>query len=358
MEPVRIGILGCGKVSHQYLPNLVRSSVMDVAAVADVDTDVAKRVADQYRIPRVAAPDELLADDSIAIVLNLTPITAHVDVTRAALAAGKHVYSEKPLATSVTEAQDLITEAARRGLSLACAPDTMLGSGFQATWAALAEGRIGRPLSATAVMLRSSLAAPSLYTDGPTPFFDMAPYYLSALVNLFGPAVRVSGAARTWTAEGRPEERPMGAPISVSGVVEFASGAVANVGLVWGISHRSEVPVVQVYGTDGAIALPNPNNFGDAAYVRMHGERDWSELPGSRQGGAWPRNQRGLGVAEMVLALWEGRAPRASAELACHVVDLIASLVRSAKGGERVELATTCHPSSPIPASARERLLA
>ncbi|TQM11663.1 Gfo/Idh/MocA family protein [Pseudonocardia kunmingensis] len=357
MEPVRIGILGCGKVSHQYLPNLIRSPVTDVVAVADIDSDAAAHVADRYRIPHAVTPDELVADRSIALVLNLTPIAAHVGVTRAALAAGKHVYSEKPLATSAAEAQELVAEAARRGLSLACAPDTLLGSGFQAGWAALAAGRIGRPLSATAVMLRSSLTVPSAYSEGRTPFLDMAPYYLSALVNLFGPAVRVSGAARTSTAGKTAEQRPMGAAISVSGVVEFASGAVANVSLVWGIAHRSEIPAVHVYGTDGAITLPNPNNFADPAYIRRYGERDWNELPGSGPTNGGPHNQRGLGVAEMVVAIQEGRIPRASAELACHVVDLVGALVRSGERGERVELTTTCTPPSPIPADARERLL-
>jgi predicted dehydrogenase len=357
MATARVGILGCGKVSAMYLPILRRSPVLDVAAVADVDAGIAQAVADAHGVPRAVSPESLLADDSIEIVVNLTPIFAHVEMTQAALAAGKHVYSEKSLATSTSEATDLVADADRRGLALACAPDTLLGSGFQAAAAALAGGRVGRPLAATAAMFRSALTTPNAYTDGPTPFFDMAPYYVSALVSLFGPVSRVSSSTRTWPADGRPDDGPAGASMAVAGVLEFHSGAMANLALAWGTEHRSEVPVLNVYGTNGVLAVPNPNNFGDPAYAQDYGEQDWQEIPGSRQSEQVPRNLRGLGVAELALALREGRAPRASGALACHVVDVIAGLVRSGESGRRVELTTSCTPPDPLPAAVRDSLI-
>jgi predicted dehydrogenase len=358
MEPARIGILGCGKVSHMYLPVLVRTPAVEIVAVADADADIAQAVAGQYEIPRAVSPDELIADSSIELIVNLTPIAAHVATTRMALAAGKHVYSEKSLAVSVADARDLLAEAEGRGLHLACAPDTLLGTGFSVARTAFDEGRIGKPLAASATMYRSAMNAPSFYSKGATPFFDMAPYYLSALISLFGPITRVSGVTRTWPGNEKPADTPTGSSISISGVLEFDGGATANLILAWGSAHRSEVPVLDVFGTEGVIAFPNPNNFGDPAYIRPYAEADRTELPGSRQPQGWLRNLRGLGVAEMALALREGRKPRASGELAVHVVDAVASLVESGESGKRVELTTTCTRPEPMPAAVREQLIA
>ena len=358
MKSARIGILGCGNVSHMYLPILVRTPAVEIVAVADVDSEAATAAAKQYEVDRAVSPDELLADPSIEIIVNLTPIAAHVESTRAALAAGKHVYSEKSLATSVADAQALLAEAQRRGLALACAPDTLLGTGFAVAREALDSGRIGRKLSANAAMFRSAMSTPSFYSNGPTPFFDMAPYYLSALVTLFGPVTRVSGATRTWPVGEKGVETADGASIAVSGVLEFAAGGTANLTLSWGSAHRSEVPVLDVFGTEGVIAFPNPNNFGDPAYIRPYADADGTELAGSRQPEKWPRNLRGLGVAEMAVALQEGRTPRAAGDLAGHVVDIVAGLVRSGESGQRVELTTTCTPPEPMPAALRDELLA
>jgi predicted dehydrogenase len=358
MTSIRIGILGCGKVSHMYLPNLVRTPAVDIAAVADVAADAAKAVAEQYRIERAVSPDELLADPSIELVVNLTPIAVHVASTRAALQAGKHVYSEKSLATTVAEARHLLVEADERGLALGCAPDTLLGTGFSVARQALDDGRIGRTLSASAMMFRSAPGGPSFYTNGPTPFFDMAPYYLSALVSIFGPVTRVTGSTRTWPEGATRPDDPAGASIAIDGVLEFRDGATANLNLAWGTSRRGEVPVLDVYGSAGVLSFPNPNNFGDPAYIRAYDDTDRTELPDSRQPADWPRNLRGLGVAEMAIALTAGRTPRAAGDLAVHVVDIVAGLVESADTGRRVTLTTTCAAPEPMPAELRKELIA
>ena len=357
MERTPIGIMGCGNVSHMYVPVLARIPDVEIVAVADVDAGRAQALVEKYDLPKALRPDELLADPTVEIILNLTPIAMHVEVSKAALAAGKHVYSEKPLATSVEAAVDLVEDASRRGLALACAPDTMLGSGFEVGRQALADGMVGRPLAATGLMFRSALTRPSFYTDGATPLFDMAPYYLTALVDLFGPAVRVSGTTRTLATGETPVEPAAGASIALAGVVEFASGLLANVGLAWGTTHRGEVPVLTVYGTEGELALPNPNNFGDPAFARSYGGDGWAEVPGSRQPSGWPANLRGIGVGELAQAIRAGRPPRASGEIACHVVDLIAGMVNSARTHQQVDLTTTCTPAAAMSPSAREALV-
>lgn len=358
MTPTRIGILGCGNVSHMYAPVLTRVSGIEVTAVADVVRESADRLVEKFEgLPAPVDPDQLIADPNVDIVLNLTPIVVHVEVTRAALNAGKHVYSEKPLASSLTEAIELVELADQRGLALACAPDTLLGTGFQASRAALASGSVGAPLAASGFMFRSAMPEGSWYAEGTTPFFDMAPYYVSALVNLLGAIVSVSGS-NTTRSKATPATGGKGElPIAIAGTLEFESGLFAELIMAWGADYRHEVPVLTVYGTEGVLQAPNPNNFGDPAFTRKHGETEWTEVPDSRQPERWPRNLRGLGVGEMALAIKEGRKPRSSGELGCHTVEVIEGLVRSAETGQRVELTTRCEPAEPFDAGTRDDLL-
>ena len=359
---MRIGILGAGAVSHLYLPNLVEMGSIEIAGIADLDADLAAKVASQYGVGPMMMPDELIADPSIEILLNLTTIRAHVATTTAALRAGKHVYSEKPLATSVADAQALADLARELGLALCCAPDTLLASGFQVPLARLAGGAVGRPLTATATMLRAAMPGPSGYTVGSFPFFDMGPYYVSALLWLLGPVTRVSGAARMWPAGERLEDASAGFPISLASTLEFASGATAGLTLGWGIEPQMEMTVLDLFGTTGVLGFPNPNTFSGPAFLRPYGaefaERSWSEVPGSRQSADLPANLRGLGISEMATALGEGRAPRLGADLAVHTVDVLAGLVESAETGKRVELTTTFARPEPLGAEELVRLLA
>ncbi len=357
MGSTRVGIVGCGNVSRMYLPILARVPDVELVAVADVDAARASQAAREFGVTEVLDPEGLLAASDVDLVVNLTPIAAHVEVSKAALTAGKHVYSEKPLATTARAADDLVAEAQRRGLALACAPDTLLGSGFEAAREALANGEVGRPVAASAVMVRGALTRASFYTEGPTPIFDMAPYYLTALVNLFGPAVRVSGSTRTVPPGEVPVTPDVGASIAVAGVVEFASGMAADVALVWASDHRREVASFNVFGSAGVLAVPNPNNFGDPAFSRPYGEESWTEVAGSRLPDGVPANLRGLGVAEMARSLRDGQPPRAAGDIACHVVEMIAGLVESAETGRRVALTTTCTPARPLPADERESLI-
>lgn len=356
MQTVRVGVLGCGNVSRQYLPILTTIPSLDVVALGDVLLDRARSAASEYGVPAALEPAELIADPHVELVVNLTPISVHFEVSAAALAAGKHVYSEKPLAASLEDATRLVEEARRRDLSLACAPDTLLGSGFQAAKAALADGVVGRPLAASGSMFRHSLDVPGSYTLGATPFFDMAPYYLSALVDLFGPACRVIGCTRTLSAE-QAAVGQNGAPVVMAGVLEFPSGVMADVVFAWGTGYRSEVPMLTVVGSEGILRLPNPNVFGEPAFVKRHGKTDWEEVPGSRQPDSRPRNLRGLGVAEMAHAMRTGKPAKASAQTARHVVELMAGMVTSSDCGWHVELSTTSAPTDPLSAGEREALL-
>ncbi|QGN33758.1 Gfo/Idh/MocA family protein [Microlunatus sp. Gsoil 973] len=350
--PARIGLLGCGAVSHQYLPNLLRLPALRVAAVSDVDADAAAKVAEQYDVPAVSV-NALLADPEIDLAVNLTPISYHAAVTRDALNAGKHVYSEKSLATTVGEAKELLALARSNELVIGGAPDTLLGTAFQAARRELSDGGLGRPLTAVATMLRNRVPRSAYFSDHQA-LFDMAPYYISALVTLFGPVREVSG----YLEYDRVEAAESPVAVGVSGVLRFDSGVTSSLVLNWNSAYRSEIPVLDVYTESGVLRCANPNNFGDPAFVRDHDDPagQWREIPGSRQPADHPRNLRGLGVAEMAEALAAGRPPRASGELACHVVDVIESLVNAAQAGSSVTLTSTCHQPEPLSDDERKHL--
>jgi predicted dehydrogenase len=339
MDPVRVGVLGCGAVSRQYLPILMNLADLEVHAVADADAGRARAAAEEHGVPRSLAPDELVSNDAVELVVNLTPITEHFATTRSAIEAGKHVYSEKSLAVRRDEAVRLRELAHRHGVVLACAPDTLLGTGFQAARRAVEAGSIGQPVTAGAFMLRAPLKPPMAPAEVPLPLLDIAPYYLTALINLLGPAQRVTGFFHVANEPGgdAPSERVIG-----SSVIEFGSAVTASLTLAWGSNYRSEVPMLFVIGTDGVLRAPNPNWFGEAAFIRRHGDLDWSELAGSRQPSAWPRNLRGVGVAEMARAVREGRPPRTAADIAAHVVDIVESVAVAARQGDQVETSTNC----------------
>lgn len=342
--PARIGLAGCGAVSHQYLPNLLRLPALAVVAVSDVDSGAATKVSEQYGVPAVPV-DDLLADPQIDIVVNLTPIAHHVSVTRNILRAGKHVYSEKSLATTVSEARELLALAEAKGLAVAGAPDTLLGTAFQSARRELDGGGLGRPLAVVAAMLRSQ-AFSARYFSNHNALFDMAPYYVSALASLFGPVREVSGYLEY--APTTAEEPVL--TVGVSGVLRFVSGLTASLALNWGSAYRHEVAVLDVYTDSGVVRFANPNNFGDPAFVRRYQDPagEWQEIPGSRQPAEWRHNRRGLGVAEMAEALAAGRTPRASGQLALHVVDVIESLIKAAESGRNVKLTSTCQRPEPL----------
>ncbi|MCC2659683.1 MAG: oxidoreductase, partial [Arthrobacter sp.] len=205
-KPLNVGIIGCGKIVEQYLASFRRLDEISLVAVADLDPARAQSVADDYEGVRALTVEELLAADDVELVLNLTIPAAHADVALKAIAAGKHVYGEKPLAATTAEAREVLDAAKAAGVQVGCAPDTVLGTGIQTARKAIDDGLIGRPISATATMVtpgheRWHPNPDFYYQPGGGPLLDMGPYYVSALVTLLGPVVSVMGAASHTRAE-------------------------------------------------------------------------------------------------------------------------------------------------------------
>ena len=356
-EKVRIGIMGCGNILGQYVAGCRQFELLELVACADIDAEKAAAAAEAYDIPRALAPAELLADPGVDIVLNLTIPAVHAEVSLAALGAGKHVYSEKPLATNTEDGRALLEAAAERGLLLGCAPDTFLGGGLQTCRKLIDDGWIGEPVAATAFMMSGGPEGwhpnPAFfYQAGAGPLFDMAPYYLTALVNLLGPIERVTAAARISFAEriatsaARMGERlPVETPTHVAGLLEFQAGPVATLITSFDIKGGANLPRIEIYGSQGTLSVPDPNTFGGPVRVRRAGAAEWSDVPllYSEQVG------RGIGVADLAAAAQNGRAARASGALAYHVLEAMESLLLAVAQGTHLPLASSPARPEPLP---------
>ena len=343
-SPARVGVLGCGVISRQYAENAKAFDSFELVSCADLDRSQAEALAEAHDL-KVASVEELIGDPTIAIVLNLTPPGAHVTVIRDCLAAGKHVYTEKPLATETADAAELVAEARRLGLRIGCAPDTFLGSAYQAGRALLDAGAIGEPLSVSAAVLVGGQETwhpnPDIFfADGAGPLLDMGPYYLTAIVSLLGPVARVAGFASTRTRERTIQIGPrtgeqfsVATPSHTTAAMELESGVTAN--LVASFETNGQyVCDLELHGTEGVISFPDPNGFDGPVRMRR-GREGWQDVPFVARG---DRDARGIGLHELVEAIAADRPERASGSLGLHVVDVARGILVSADESRIVEI--------------------
>lgn len=345
-----IGVVGLGVISERYLSTLANAPGVGVVAVADLVTSRAEAVASRIDGCRVVDVGALVADPAVDTVLNLTVPAAHAEIALAALRAGKHVYGEKPLAATVDEGRSVL--AAAGDAWVGAAPDTVLGTGVQTARAAVEDGMIGRPLSARATWVSSGHEAwhphPDFYyADGGGPLHDMGPYYLTSLVHLLGPVVSVVGASSRPLATRRigsgpraGETIPVGVDTHVTGILEHAGGALSTVVFSFDASGTVAAPI-EVHGETGTLSVPDPNLFdGD---VRLHrpGSREWTPLPPSA---GYVGAERGIGLLDFVAG-----ERRAGGDMALHVLDVMETLLRSARESRRLPLGTSVVPPSLVP---------
>lgn len=355
ITPQNVGIVGTGNISAAYL-NFARDlGAFRVRAVSDMDMGRAAQVAQEYGVQAMTL-DELLADPEIAAVVNLTPPAAHAGVSLAALNAGKHVYSEKPLAVERQEGQAILETARLRGRRVGCAPDTFLGAGIQTAREVLDAGRIGKPVAAAAFFMGSGPESwhPNpefFYQRGAGPLFDLGPYYLTALVHLLGPVKRVSalatqaGPERVITSQPRSGQRiPVETPTHVAAHLAFADGAVGTLITSFDVP-ASDTPRLEIYGTEGTLSVPDPNTFGGPLSIRLKGEEAWTEIPLTRP---FADNSRGIGLADMLHAEATGTPHRASGELAFHVLDVMHTILEAASEGRTLSPQSSAGRPAPL----------
>ncbi len=343
-EPVRVGVVGCGIIAKRYVEDSVAFDTWRPVACADLDPLVTQTFAEAHGL-RPATVEELVADAEVELVLNLTPPAAHAALIRAAFDAGKHVYTEKPLATSVEDGRELVAEAERRGLRFGSAPDTFLGSAYETGRKLIEAGEIGEPLGANATMLVGGPDswhpnADFFYRAGGGPLLDIAPYYLTAIVSLLGPIAEVAGFAGTPTRERTLGTGPRAGetvavevPTHAASAFRLASGALAT--LTVSFEARSQyVSGLQVFGTKAMLVLPDANAFGGTVAVRRD-TGDPQPVPYDSRGA---QEVRGIGLHELVESMRAGRPHRASGELALHVLSAAEGVARAESEGRVVEL--------------------
>ncbi|HEY0259742.1 MAG TPA: Gfo/Idh/MocA family oxidoreductase [Lacisediminihabitans sp.] len=353
---MRIGVIGVGNISAQYFAHIPGLPNLELVAVADVNEERAREVAGQQGV-RALTVDELLADAAVDAVLNLTIPAAHAAIGIRALEAGKHVYGEKPLALNPAEAEPLLTLAAEKGLRVGSAPDTVLGTGIQTARKALDDGAVGQPIAAaihwSAPGHELWHPAPAFYYQpGGGPLLDMGPYYLTSIVTLFGPIARVSGTATTSSRNRVVATGPLaGTPIPVnvathvSALLEHQNGLTTTMTVSFDV-WKSRAPLFEVFGTEGTMAVPDPNQFDGDVEIAPASTREWETIPVSA---GWAGAGRGYGLSDMARAIETGRPHRASGELAFHVLEVMDGILRAARERTVVEIASTAERPAPVP---------
>ena len=352
--PVGVGIIGAGVISKTYLENLNSFPDTEVLAIGDLFPEVATAKGAEHNVPDAGGVDAVLAHAGVEIVVNLTIPAAHADVARQVIATGKHVWNEKPLTLDRASAQTLLGEADAAGLRVGCAPDTFLGSGLQAAFRHLASGSIGRPLTALFLMQQPGPDKwhpnPAfLFQEGAGPVFDIGPYYLTALVQMFGPVAAVA-AVDSKSRETRVimegpkagEEFAVTVPSQTATLVRFVSGQ----SLTMLLSFDSAVPriLLEVTGSEGTLLLPDPNMFDGDIQLRAMGSEQWETAEKTTALSA-----RGTGVLDMARAIRADRPHRAQGALAYHVLDVMVAIAESGQRGEFVRVESTVEPAPLLP---------
>ncbi len=365
MHPINVGIIGCGNVSSQYLNAAKFFQAFRIAALADLERERAQARADEYGVGKVLSVDDLITDPEVDLVINLTIPSAHAAVNKQILEAGKSVYSEKPLGTVREDATPILEIAESKGLRVGCAPDTFLGAGLQTSRKVLDDGWIGEPVAATAFMISRGMEMwhpdPTFfYQPGAGPLFDVGVYYVTALINLLGPVHKVASTAVTTFPErlvtSQPKfgtRIPVTTPTHISGLLTFESGSVATLMTTFDV-WASELPRIEIYGTEGTLSVPDPNTFGGPVRIKRANASEWTTLPLTHP---YTENSRGLGVADMAHALASGRAHRASGALAYHVLDIMQSTLEAAEAERTLVLSSRAERPAPFPLGLIEGIL-
>jgi predicted dehydrogenase len=337
--PVGVGFIGTGMISNTYLENLTRFPDIDVIILGDLNADLARSRAEQHGIRQWGSADDVLNHPEVEVVVNLTIPAVHAEVASKAIAAGKNVWTEKPISIDRASGRDLLAQAEKAGLLVGVAPDTVLGPGMQTALRAIARGDIGEPLSAQTVMqyIGPDMFHPSpafLFSKGAGPLFDVGPYYLTALVQLFGSVQSVAAvgsqgrATRTIQAGDRAGTAfDVSVPTHVSAIAKFVDGGVAQSVFSFD-SPLTKMGYVEVTGTEGTMIIPDPNMFtGDVKITRAPAISAIAEDP------PWENvevtgvyAERGLGVLDLARASRTGGQPLASGELGFHVLDTLVAI--------------------------------
>lgn len=358
MRKVKIGFVGCGKISTTYFENFTGLfKEVEILGVCDTDRARAERAVAEYRLPKLY--DDMYAlfrDPEIDIVLNITRPSEHYEVTKQALLHGKHVYSEKPLSPSLNEARELAALAQEKDLLLGCAPDTFMGAGIQTCRHLIDSGFIGTPIGGSAHLISRGPESwhpdpEFVYQYGGGPMFDVGPYYVTALINLLGAVDTVSGMTQISYPE-RPilSEKKYGTmmkvevPTYVMGMMRFKTGAIANIFTTFDVSHQQEAKL-EIYGSEGTLIVPDPNVFDGEVLLQRGRSKEVVSMPRIFD---YKEDSRGIGLADMAKALVTGRSYRANCQQQLHVIEIMSAFYTSSEKNAFVKIESPFERQAPM----------
>lgn len=375
MTPLRIGLIGTGKISDIYLKTCASRPELEVVTCGSLDLDESRAKAAEYGIGCVATPEQIIADPAVDCILNLTIPAAHAEVSLAALEAGKHVYSEKPFVTDLADGRRILDLANAKGLTVGNAPDTFLGGRWQTVRKLLDQSVIGAPIGVAAFVPTHGVERhhpnPDFYyAKGGGPLLDLGPYYLTAMVFLLGPIARVAAMGRKTFPERMIENGPRHGqmmPVEVDthslSLIEFETGMIGQMMVSFDV-WESETPRFEIYGEKGTICIPDPdpgdgaNIFEGPVWVRTRATSRWTMRPRPKAPADWAVAEnthgfnfdaRGLGLLDMAYAIAEGRPTRASGDLAYHVYEVMEAMLTSSADRSFVDISSRCSRPAPLP---------
>lgn len=371
-----VGIIGSGNISAAYLSLAPLFRGIKMKACADINMDAARMRAKEFDV-RAATVDDLLKADDIDIVVNLTIPAVHYAVSKEILDAGKHVYSEKPFVLTLKEGQDLKTRAAKKNLRIGSAPDTFMGGAHQFARHLVDTGKLGKITSGTAYVMSHGMEhwhpnPDFFFQPGAGPVLDIGPYYVTNLIQLIGPVKRVAALTATPAPERTITSRPrhgekvkVETPTTIHALLEFENGAVITMNTSWDVWSHGHAPM-ELYGEEGTLHVPDPNFFGGEVSFTKRSEPvkklpKWEHplaVPNQKHAAGMLANYRSAGLADMAIAISEGRPHRCSMELALHAVEVMTGILKSGETGKFVAMTTTCERPAALGPKDAKALLA
>tara|TARA_Y100001970_G_scaffold5889_2_gene6552 strand:- start:4256 stop:5416 length:1161 start_codon:yes stop_codon:yes gene_type:complete len=365
----KVGLIGCGHISETYFRAHKYFNNFKIIKCADLKEKAAIKCSKNYGIKSLSVSN-LLKDKEIEIILNLTPPKSHYQIAKKALLNGKHVYSEKPLAINLEDGKELLKIAKKKKLYLGNAPDTFLGGGNQKSKELLESDILGKVKLGNAIFAFPGVQS---YHPDPEPWFakkeggpviDMGPYYLTALVNLLGPAKEIKAASLMKGAKFRTigigpkkgKKIKVECPTTYFTTIVFENNTIIRLTLSFDvIAHQRNH--IELYGTKGSMIVPDPNMFGGSVYVCKKLGKPWRRFKTNKMAlgkinirtqssraneSPTNANYRGVGLAEMAYCIQHKKKHRCNGEVSVHVLDLIQSTMYSAKTNKPKKITTTC----------------
>jgi predicted dehydrogenase len=357
---MRVGIIGCGNISETYFECQKLFNNFNVVACADINIEAAKKSAEKYNV-KAYSVDDILSNEEIDLIINLTIPSSHKEIIIKSLNAGKHCFSEKPLAMNFDEGMEILELSNLKKLYVGCAPDTFLGAAGQKARAIIDDNKIGRVVLGTFNLMSHGMEdwhpnPDFFFKPGAGPVFDVGVYYITQLINLIGPVKSVSSISgtatpeRTITSEPRNGEKiKVETPTTLMGTLEFHNNAKIQFFCSWDVWKHNH-STIELYGLNGSMVVPDPNYFSGDILI-SNKEDDWKVVNNdemllgipnkTNNDGSKIANYRGIGLSEMIDSIINQKQARCSLELAIHVLEIMEGIIKSAESKKIYNLVTT-----------------